>query len=349
MLSKTFCLLVFCLLATLSTASPLSEKEYETLFTSYLKEHGKAYDVKEFFSRFNTFKDNLNFVIEHNLKAEKGEYSFTLAMNQFGDWTNEEYKQRVLGLNRKNGKEGKAKKAGFVASGTITSERAASLPASFDWRTKGAVNAVKDQGQCGSCWSFSATTALETAFWNKTGTLLSLSEQLCVDCVDNGADTCDVGGEMHDCYLEVLNLGGEETEGSYPYTASSGAGCQYNKTLSVPVKVTGYVNSTQGDENALLVTASESVVSIGIDASSIWFQLYFGGVYDDPSCKNTWADLDHGVAIVGWGHDTPSGKDYWIVRNSWGAFWGQAGYIWMLRGNTNACGVATDATLPILA
>lgn len=270
-------------------------------------------------------------------------------MNQFGDWTNEEYKQRVLGLNRKNGKEGKAKKAGFVASGTITSERAASLPASFDWRTKGAVNAVKDQGQCGSCWSFSATTALETAFWNKTGTLLSLSEQLCVDCVDNGADTCDVGGEMHDCYLEVLNLGGEETEGSYPYTASSGAGCQYNKTLSVPVKVTGYVNSTQGDENALLVTASESVVSIGIDASSIWFQLYFGGVYDDPSCKNTWADLDHGVAIVGWGHDTPSGKDYWIVRNSWGAFWGQAGYIWMLRGNTNACGVATDATLPILA
>jgi cathepsin L len=318
----------------------LSEEDYETLFAAYAKKFNKQYSSpEETFERFNAFKENYDLVVLHNQKFAAGLTTFTLAMNHLGDMTNAQYKKQLLGLKRNSKNVG-------MASSTITAEGVNVLPAAFDWRTKGAVNAVKDQGQCGSCWAFSATAAMEFAYFNKTGKLYSLSEQLCVDCVNGGADTCDVGGQMHDCYLEVMKLGGDETEAEYPYTESSGGGCQYNKVKSVPLGITGYRNSTQGDENALLVTASLGVVSIGIDASDFFFQLYSSGVYNNPNCQNSWAGLDHGVAIVGWGND-PTGGDYWLVRNSWGEFWGQAGYIWMSRNKDNQCGVATDATVPL--
>jgi len=328
----------------LAAARPLlAEQEYEAMFTAFVREHGKYYDAQETAVRYNTFKANLDYVMKHNVAAEAGKYTYTLAMNKFGDWTNEEYRKTMLGLKRKGASKNHKDN---LAMGTITAQDG-NPPATWDWRKLNAVNDVKDQGQCGSCWAFSATAALEFGYLNKSNTLLSLSEQLCVDCTMGGNYTCDTGGEMHDCYLEVKQLGADETEDNYPYTAVSSGVCQFNQSLAAPVHVAGYVNCTMGDENALKVMVYKAVTSIAIDASSMDFQLYSGGVYNEPDCQNGWNELDHGVAIVGYDNDA-TGGDYWIVRNSWGDSWGLNGYVWMSRNKNNQCGVATDSTIPIM-
>ena len=183
---------------------------------------------------------------------------------------------------------------------------------------------------------------MEGALNLKTKTLHSLSEQELVDCVNGGANTCSIGGEMYQG-VEYGIAHGMMAEADYSYKGTSGGGCKYDPSKSVH-KFSSYSNITSGDENALMAATYEKpIISVGIDASSFWFQLYFGGVFDISSCKNDINDLDHGVAVVGYGHDTSSGKDYWIVRNSWGGSWGKSGYIWMVRNKNNECGVATQA------
>jgi cathepsin L len=295
------------------------------------------------FHRYNVFKSNHAYIEKHNAMKDRG---FKLALNKFADLTLKEYRS-MLGLKR-----GPRREVPSIQLHDIT----APLPNSVDWVQAGAVNAVKDQGQCGSCWSFSARAAMETAWFLKSGkqTLYSLSEQLCVDCVNNGTDTCDAGGEMHDCYLEVIALGNDVTEDVYPYTATSMGVCQYPTYASqaIPTPFKGYtqvVNCTQKgstydcNENDLKIGAANTVISVGIDASQQSFQFYSSGVYNEPACLSC-DQLDHGVAVVGYG--TESGQDYWLVRNSWGADWGLQGYIKMSRNKNNQCGIACDATFP---
>jgi len=337
------CLLAFVLCVALVSSVRL-EEEYQSAFTDFLTQYGKSYDVAEMFHRYNIFKTNVDLIDSHNQAYEAGKFTFTLGINKFADQTNAEYK-KLLGLKRTGqqaplNKELKHKKHHHhesVPNG---------VPATMDWRNFGAVTEVKDQGQCGSCWAFSATAAMEGRYFQTSGTLLSLSEQLCVDCVLGGADTCDLGGEMHDCYLQVIAEGGDETEADYPYQAQSGEACAFDPSLAVAKNFSGYVNITSGDEQALQVASSSYVISVGIDASSFMFQLYTSGVYNDPSCMNAWNELDHGVTVVGYDHDSSSGLDYWIVKNSWGSDWGIEGYIWMTRNQDNQCGIATDATYP---
>jgi len=331
------------LLCGVAIASALrSETEYQAEYTKFLIQFGKSYDVEEMFHRFTIFKRNLDLIENHNSLAENGKYSFTLAVNKFADQTNEEYR-KVLGL-RRTGQTAPHNKIPIRSHQKSKLPRA--TPNAFDWRPLGAVTEVKDQGQCGSCWAFSATAAMEGAYFQSSKSLISMSEQLCVDCVLDGADTCDLGGEPHDCYLQVIQEGGDESEKNYPYTESSGNPCAFDASLAIAKNFTGYVNITSGDENALQVASSQHVISVGIDASQFSFQFYSSGVYNEPQCVNGWDQLDHGVTVVGYGHDSPSNLDYWIVKNSWGAFWGQEGYIWMARNLDNQCGIATDATFP---
>lgn len=274
---------------------------------------------------------------DHNARAAAGEFTFTLGLTSMAHLTHNEYKQR-LGFSKPKPVEAPA--------GVYTGADVTDFPASVDWRTKNVVTPVKNQGQCGSCWAFSAVGGMEGAHALKTGNLVSLSEQELVDCVLGGADTCSTGGFQQQGYDYVINAGGEESETDYPYTATSGNGCKFDKS-KVVAKFSSYMNVTHGNETALQAAiVSRPTVPVAIDASSFWFQLYSGGVYNDASCHNKVDQLDHGVLVVGYG--TSNNDDYWLVKNSWGATWGQQGYIWMSRNKDNQCGIATDASFPLV-
>jgi len=304
-----------------------TEFEYQSAFTFWMQKFQKSYSHDEFQHRYSVFKNNMDFIEAHN-KANKG---FTVEMNKFGDLTVHEFSNLYLGSSYT------AKKV----DNKISSPTA--LPTSFDWRSKGAVSHVKNQGQCGSCWSFSTTGSTEGCHYIQEKApkkMVSLSEQNLMDCsTSQGNQGCD-GGLMTQAMDYIIQNGGIDTENSYPYTAEDGT-CNYNPSNS-GATLKSYVNVNQGDENDLQAKVAIGPTSVAIDASQSSFQFYTSGVYYEPDCSST--QLDHGVLAVGWG--VSSGSDYWIVKNSWGTDWGQAGYIWMSRNKQNNCGIATMATLP---
>ncbi|XP_075874112.1 cathepsin L.1 [Nelusetta ayraudi] len=283
--------------------------------------------------------DNRQVVLVHNILADQGIKSYRMGMTEFADMPNEEYQQVIsqgcLGrFDASNPRQG---------STFFRLPEGNQLPTTVDWRDKGYVTPVKDQKQCGSCWAFSATGALEGQTFKKTSKLVSLSEQQLVDCSGSYGNYGCNGGLMDNAFKYVQTNGGIDTEESYPYEAEDGT-CRYNPA-SVGAKCTGFVDVTQFDEDALKeAVATIGPVSIGIDASQSSFQLYSSGVYDEPSCSST--ELDHGVLVVGYGSD--NGNDYWLVKNSWGVGWGDNGYIRMSRNKHNQCGVATAASYPLV-
>jgi len=213
--------------------------------------------------------------------------------------------------------------------------------ATVDWRTKGAVTPIKDQGQCGSCWSFSATGGLEGAHFLAKAALVSLSEQNLVDCsTAEGNEGCN-GGLMTSAFDYIKKNKGIDTEASYPYTATGPNACKF-KPADIGSTITTYTNIASGSESDLVAKITEGPVSVAIDASHSSFQLYTSGVYYEPACSAT--ALDHGVLAVGYGTDGT--KDIYIVKNSWGTSWGNQGYIEMSRNRNNNCGIATMATIP---
>ncbi|CAI7998288.1 Cathepsin L [Geodia barretti] len=295
------------------------------------KEHNKVYqDPLTELRRHTIWQANKKYVDEHNehLAPLVG---FTVGMNEYADLDSAEFAKQLTGYrNRRNR---------LPASKTFVATNAA-LPDSVDWRTKGYVTGIKNQGQCGSCWSFSATGSLEGQHFNATGNLVSLSEQNLVDCSGaEGNEGCN-GGLMDDAFEYVMKKG-IDTESSYPYVARDEK-CRFNKA-NVGSTCSGFTDVKHEDEMALTqAIATVGPISVAIDASHNSFQLYSSGVYYEPSCSQT--ELDHGVLAVGYGTD--SSKDMYIVKNSWGESWGMQGYIYMSRNRNNNCGIATDASYP---
>nr|KYP67743.1 Vignain [Cajanus cajan] len=310
----------------------LQEASMSQRHEKWMQKYGKVYkDAAEKHKRFLIFKDNVEFIESFNAVGNK---PYKLSINHFADQTNEEFVAFHNGFKRPHGLR--------IATQTpFKYENVTDVPTSVDWRKKGAVTPIKDQGQCGSCWAFSTVAATEGIHQITTGKLVSLSEQELVDCdhVDYGCD----GGFMEDGFEFIIRNGGITTEANYPYTGVNET-CATNKEASPAAQIKGYETVPANSEEALLKAVANQPVSVTIDAAGSAFQFYSNGVFTG-ACGT---QLDHGVTAVGYG-STDNGTEYWIVKNSWGTEWGEEGYIRMERGieaKEGLCGIAMDASYP---
>ncbi|KAL7127913.1 hypothetical protein ABFS83_14G281700 [Erythranthe nasuta] len=303
------------------------------LFESWLEKHSKKYEtLEEKLHRFEIFKDNLKHIDEKN----KASTNYWLGLNEFADLSHDEFKKMYLGFKvddempkRKDSPE-EFKYRDFEA-----------LPKSVDWRKKGAVAAIKNQGSCGSCWAFSTVAAVEGINQIVTGNLTELSEQELIDCDTSYNNGCN-GGLMDYAFAYIVSKGGLHKEEDYPYLMEEGT-CEENREESEVVTITGYNDVPANDEQSLLKALAHQPLSVAIDASGRDFQFYSGGVFDG----HCGTDLDHGVAAVGYG--SSKGSDYIIVKNSWGPKWGEKGFIRMKRNTgkpSGMCGINKMASFP---
>lgn len=297
-------------------------------FDLWMTQHGKDYkdDVAEKAKRRSIFLENAALVAENNARNS----GVTLALNAFADLTFEEFARTHLGYQaaRSANRTGTPFSYGAVAD----------VPAEVDWRDKGAVTGVKNQGMCGSCWAFSAVGAIEGVNYLKTGKLVSLSEQQLVGC-DPQSNGCG-GGLMDYAFEYVLKNGGLDTELDYPYW-SWDLPCQHRREEHRHVvTIDGYEDVPENDAAALKKAIAGQPVSVAICANAK-LQLYSSGVFTEEECCD---QLNHGVLAVGYT------DDYLTIKNSWGATWGEQGYFRLssaAKSKEGTCGVNKVASYPV--
>ncbi|CAN6250656.1 unnamed protein product [Urochloa humidicola] len=212
------------------------------------------------------------------------------------------------------------------------------LPRSVDWRAKGAVTPVKNQGGLGSCWAFAAVATVESLHYIKKGSLVSLSEQQLVDCVDSEEKRSPRRG------LEwIANNGGITTEKDYPYTGNKGT-CDQGKLKNHAAKTSGYKRIDDNTELALMAAVARQPVAVGVAVDASFFRSYKGGIYSGPCVEVK----NHCLTVVGYGE---KGKDkFWIAKNSFGTGWGDKGYVLLKRGlpGTGLCKIAHLSVYPTM-
>lgn len=313
---------IVALLALTAAAMAMPFDEFVTL-------HGKTYekDSAEYIHRSQVYATNLQKINQHNANPSK---TWSMAINKFSDLTQSEFKKQL----------GYSKRAGYAFSGVKQVEtpafhtRVQDLPTSVDWRKEGIVSPVKNQASCGSCWAFATTETLESHAAKTTTppTIRILSPQQLVSCAPNpkhcgGTGGCE-GSTAEVAYDYLATSGGQTLEKYIPYTARDST-CTYNQNTTPPAaSVTGYVKLPENNYTALM-NAIATVGPIAISVEADTWSFYGGGIFPPSSCHLHDTDIDHAVQLVGYG--TENGKDYWIVRNSWGADWGESGYIRLLR------------------
>jgi len=304
------------------------DTEARNSFVKFIHRFNKVYPTQtEFDRRFQIFSDNLKVIDENNARTNTA----TFGVTKFTDLSPEEFRQMFKmekyrpTLPQDN-------------SAFVFPDPNVALPASIDWRTKGAVSPVKNQEQCGSCWAFSVTEEIESQWFLAGHTLPDLAPQQIVDCdtVDQGCN----GGDPPTAYAYLIQAGGLESEADYPYTAEDGT-CQANKSKFVAT-LTGWKYACKGNNESEMQAnlVQYGPLSICVDAES--WQNYQGGIITS-NCAN---QLDHCVELVGYG--TQSTTNYWIVRNSWGTDWGESGYLRVAIGK-NLCGISDEVTLAIIS
>lgn len=330
---------LFVLVSTLVTVA--TAFQFQAEWEEWKKTHNRMYEtVEEELRRHITWEAHKLYVDEHNKHVEK--FGFTLAMNQFADMENTEFRLKYNGLLPRD-PNAKPDEANYRRVDFKDED----LPTAVDWRSKGLVTPVKNQGHCGACWAFATTGSLEGQYARKTKNLTSLSEQQLVDCSTSFGNHGCKGGLPDLAFKYLTSVKGDESEKTYPYQAENGK-CRYNITEAI-VGDKGYKDIPSKDENALKeAVANVGPIAAGMDASGITFQLYHSGVYNPWLFGCSQTKLDHGVLVVGYGTEKFLlfwTHDYWLVKNSWGTGWGEDGYFKLKRGD-NKCGIATMASYP---
>ncbi|XP_030441478.2 ervatamin-B-like [Syzygium oleosum] len=340
-LAKNFSIwliLVLCACACTSDATsraydiPSATKKFEEWMTRY----GRDYkDVAEKAKRLKIFMENLQFVEEFNGAANR---TYKVGLNKFSDLTNEEFMATYTGYKSPSSTRSNSSQVhSFEYQGLND------IPESVDWVKQGAVNPIKYQGQCGSCWSFSTVAAVEAITQIKSGVLPNLSEQQLIDCATNGGNQGCQGGWMDNGFQYIIENQGISSASNYPYTGVDGT-CNKQAASVVEAKISNYQDVPANEDDMLKAVAMQPV-SVALDASGAEFQNYKGGVFAGPCGSG----MTHAVAVVGYETDT-DGTKYWLIRNSWGTSWGENGYMRIQRDSGvegGLCGIALKVSYPV--
>ncbi|KAM3625078.1 uncharacterized protein V6R79_006534 [Siganus canaliculatus] len=315
---------------SLVNLTPLISLQEEYHFKQWMSKHNKVYQADEFYQRLHIFTENKRTIDRHNA----GNHSFTMDLNQFSDLTFGEFRKLFLLTEPQNCS---ATKGSHVST-------TGPYPDSVDWRIKGNfVTPVKNQGHCGSCWTFSTTGCLESVTAIATGKLIPLSEQQLIDCAADFNNHGCMGGLPSQAFEYIKYNNGLMTEEDYPYKGHDDS-CNFEPALAAAF-VLDVVNITIYDEKAMVdAVARLNPVSFAFEVTND-FMHYKDGVYTSTQCKNTADEVNHAVLAVGYGAEE-NGTPYWIVKNSWGTAWGIDGYFLIERGK-NMCGLAACSSYPL--
>merc|ERR1719215_215946 len=335
-------ILVVALLASTIDARPRWTKLSEEYTYEQFKQHfGRInHDLQEDNERRAIFETNLRTILEHNIKPS----SYKMGVNHMTDWTAVELKA-LLGYDKALGQHQVRERTRKYAAGMLKRSSAGSPPQTVDWRGKGVLTAVKDQGHCGSCWSFASAETIESAWAMASGQLNVLAEQHILSCVANpdmcgGTGGC-AGGTAELAFAGLLDTG-ITSEWIYPYVSWYGTDydCKWTKRNGHIAKWSNFTTLPSNEAEPLMsALASQGPIAVSVDAST--WHLYESGVYD--GCNQENPDINHAVQLVGYGTDSDTKQDYWVIRNSWTPTFGEEGFIRILRHSSNPpCG--TDNT-----
>lgn len=314
------------------------ESDIDMRFVNFIGKYSKQYqDKEEFLQRMDVFRRNADKIENHN--AQNSGSLYRMGVNSFADLTEEELKARLGLINKGHPFHRKIDMSGensFIIFNTTD------LPKSVDWRPTGAVTAVMDQGSCGSCYAFSAVGSIEGQYWKLTNKSVPLSVQQIVDCADGEYQNKGCGGGLPDYVFDYVWDNGIQDNITYPYTGGNHY-CNDNPREYV-AGLTHYYDVTHLNPDQLKGAVSQvGPISIGVGAGNdAWFH-YAGGIIDDS--KVCLPNLDHAVLLVGYGSE--NGREYWIIKNSWGADWGEQGYVRILiSSGYGVCGVNMTPLFP---